>query len=406
MTPPRDIHNYDGRYKAIVKRIRGSSISLRNKEMILNFDNTCLLEGLSKPRRLTLLDKILRLAEHYFRKDLDKATVQDIKDVVTRIENRSEYSVWTKQNYRAIIKKFFKWVEYGDDYKSRMEYPKTVSWINTNVKKKDQPKVQASDLLTEEEIDRLIKNAEHPRDKAFISMLYELGARIGEIGNLEIKDITKDRYSYLVDLRGKTGRRTPRVVISSPYIVNWLNVHSERDNPHSPLWILTGRRDKIRKMQYGSLRALVIRLAQKAKVKKRVYPHLFRHTRVTHLMINKQISEQQAKVYFGWVPSSKMLSEYSHLVSSDVNNAILEMHGIRKVEQSESKLKPKQCSMCETINSNNALFCQRCGNVLDTKVAMCLDKEITGRGEVVNKLLQDPDVQKLLKEKMVEIFAR
>lgn len=406
MTPPRDIHNYEGRYKAMLKRIRGSSISLRDKELILNFDNVCLLEGLSKPRRLTLLDKILRLAEHYFKKDLDKVTVKDIKDVVTRLEKRPDYSVWTKQNYRAIIKKFFKWMEYGDNYKSIMEYPKTVSWINTNVKKKDQPKVQASDLLTEEEIDRLIKTAEHPRDKAFISMLYELGARIGEIGNLEIKDISKDRYSYLLDLRGKTGRRTPRIVISSPYIVNWLNVHPERENPHSPLWILTGKRNRVRKMQYGSLRALVIRLAKRANVKKRVYPHLFRHTRVTHLMINKQISEQQAKVYFGWVPGSKMLSEYSHLVSSDVNDAILEMHGIRKAEQSESKLKPKQCLMCETINSNNALFCQRCGNVLDTKAAIYLDREMTGRGQLVNKLLQDPDVQKLLKEKMVEIFAR
>jgi integrase len=49
-------------------------------------------------------------------------------------------------------------------------------------------------------------------------MLYKLGARIGEISNLEIKDITKDQYSSLVDLNGKTGRRTPRIVISSPYI--------------------------------------------------------------------------------------------------------------------------------------------------------------------------------------------
>ena len=48
--------------------------------------------------------------------------------------------------------------------------------------------------------------AEHPRDKAFVSMLYELGARIGEIGALSIKDMTRDRYGYLIDLEGKTAR--------------------------------------------------------------------------------------------------------------------------------------------------------------------------------------------------------
>ena len=63
-----------------------------------------------------------------------------------------------------------------------------------------------------------MKVAVQPRDKAFISMLYELGARIGEIGNLRVKDVVKDKYSFIVNLRGKTGQRTPRIVISDPHV--------------------------------------------------------------------------------------------------------------------------------------------------------------------------------------------
>ena len=40
---------------------------------------------------------------------------------------------------------------------------------------------------------------------------------------------------------------------------------------------------------------------------KRIYPHLFRHTRATHLLLTGQMNETQAKVYFGWSPDSKMI---------------------------------------------------------------------------------------------------
>jgi len=399
MTSKRDIHNYDHRYEMTAKKLRQSSISLRNKQLILEFDKAGLLEGLSIARRITLMDKLYLLGLNYFKNDFDKATIEDVKRVVAQIESRADYSVWTKQAYRAVIKKFFKWIKFGDNYKSRRDYPKIIAWINTNIKKKDQPKVQASQLLTEDEIKRLIDVADYPRDKSFISMLYELGARIGEIGNLGVGDISKDKYSYLVDLNGKTGRRTPRIVISSPHVTNWLNVHPDKTNPNAPLWVSLGHRDKSVAMQYSSLRGLVCRLVSKAGIEKRVYPHLFRHTRVTHLLINKQISEAQAKVYFGWVPSSKMLSEYSHLVSSDVNDAILEIHGIKKAEEAVSKLRPKQCHACNTINSTDALFCQNCSQILDLNTAIRLDEQRSAGDEVVAEFFQDQRVQQIFRQK-------
>lgn len=331
------------------------------------------------------------IARDYTSCDFDKMDKKAIEEIVLKIDSREDYSVWTKQSYRAIIKKFFKWLHQGESYTIH-EYPKLVSWIRTNVKKKNKPKVQASDLLTEEEVKRLIDAAEHPRDKAFVSMLYELGARIGEIGGLRIKDITKDKYSYIIDLSGKTGHRTPRVVISDPHITTWLNTHPCRNNPNSPLWIQLGKRNKQKPMIYGTFRKLVLRLKNRAKIKKRLYHHLFRHTRVTHLLLNKEINEAQAKVYFGWVPDSRMLSEYSHLVASDVNKTILQIHGIKTKESKESVLRPKQCPRCKKINSKGALFCQNCGSIMDIKTAIKLDEERTSSDDVMTELVKDSKV--------------
>lgn len=388
MVPQRDIHNYDRKYKQVKQQIDECQISEKNKKVIFEFEKCCLLDGLSKPRRIKLMGT-LRLISLRLKKDFDLVTKEELRDMVIDIENIDKYSPWTKQSYKAILKKFYRWLVYGDKHRPMQEYPEIVSWINTNIKPKDLPKVQASDILTEEEICRLIKAAEHPRDRAFISMLYELGARIGEIGNLEIKDVTPDKYGFLIDLNGKTGRRTPRILMSAPYLVNWLNDHPEKDKPDASLWTLLGDRKKDMQIQYQSLRVMVNRIVKRAGINKRIYPHLFRHTRVTHLLANKQINEAQAKTYFGWTPSSDQLSQYSHLMSNDVNETLLKVAGIKNDNEKESKLMPKQCSMCKTINSPEALFCQKCAKVMDVRTAIQLDEQRRESDEAIQEFVRE-----------------
>jgi len=406
MNPKNDIHNYNLSLEQVKKRLELSTISKRNKELINLFDRACFMEALSKPRRIKLMGSLIILGRDYLKKDFDKATKEDLKNVVMKMDNREDCSPWTKESFKVILKKFYKWLKFGDEYKDKTEYPTIISWLRASLKKKDQPKIKASDILTEEEIKRLIDTAEHPRDKAFISMIYELGARVGEIGGLCIMDVTRDKYGYIIDLEGKTGHRTPRIVIADPHLTHWINAHPSKDNRDAPLWVMIGHRDKGRRMEYGAFRALVHRLVEKSGIKKRVYPHLFRHTRVTHLLINRQINEAQAKVYFGWVPNSTMLSEYSHLISSDVNDAILQMHGIKTENEKVSLLKPKQCPRCSTINSSDALFCHKCAGVLDVGTAIKLDEERKSGDDMMAVLVKDPEIQKFLVKKIMQMGLR
>ena len=406
MTPKNDIYNYSHQLERVKKKLENAPISDRNRELIEQFDRACFMEGLSKPRRIKLISTLIILAEKYVKKDFDTAIREDIEDVVIKIDSREDCSPWTKHSYKVIIKKFYKWLKFGNGYRTAVDYPPIVSWLRCNLKKKDQPRIKATDILTEEEVKKLIDTAEHSRDRAFISMLYELGARIGEVGSLRVKELARDKHGYIVDLEGKTGHRTPRIVISDPYITHWLNVHPLKNKPDAPLWVRIGNGSKGEKMKYGAFRELVLRLVARAGIKKRVYHHLFRHTRVTHLLTYKGINEAQAKVYFGWVPDSKMLSEYSHLISKDANDAILAMHGIKTDKQKESLFKPKQCPRCSIINSADASFCHKCGCILAVNAAIELDDQRHRADDLMTELMKDEEVQKLLARKVIDMGLR
>jgi site-specific recombinase XerD len=69
-----------------------------------------------------------------------------------------------------------------------------------------------------------------------------------------------------------------------------------------------------------------MKLAKMAKIGKNVYPHLFRHSRATHLA--DKLTEAQMKIYFGWSGRSDVPSVYVHLSGRDVEEAILKLHGV------------------------------------------------------------------------------
>jgi ribosomal protein L40E len=108
------------------------------------------------------------------------------------------------------------------------------------------------------------------------------------------------------------------------------------------------------------------RLFRKAGIKKPCHPHLFRHSRVTYILANGIMNEQQAKTYFGWTPESDVIgSTYAHLTDSDANNAILRENNLAPHQQAQRDLQPVTCRICGQLNTPRAEYCQRCHAVLD-----------------------------------------
>jgi integrase/recombinase XerD len=108
-------------------RVKNSQISDKNKNLIMDFYDDCVSSRSSTNRCLFYVCKLFRII-HLLRKDLDKASEENIKEIIRKVELNGDYTEWTKSNYRVTIKKFYKWLEGGKDY------PEKVRWIKTGVK--------------------------------------------------------------------------------------------------------------------------------------------------------------------------------------------------------------------------------------------------------------------------------
>ncbi|MFC1803524.1 tyrosine-type recombinase/integrase [Thermoproteota archaeon] len=388
------LHDYDRQLKRCLINLENSKLSKKDKVLIIEFHNYCYSEGLSTPRVIHYVQQLKRLSE-LSSKDLEKNSRKDIETIVRVIE-QSILSGWTKQSYRVTLKKFYRWLRKSDDD------PEEVKWIKTTLKN-TQNSLLPEELVTEEEVKKLIEVAENPRDKAFVSVLYESGCRVGELASVQLKHVTFDDYGAILLVDGKTGRRRVRVISSTPAIGTWLDNHPQKDDPEAPLWISLGTRGHHTLISYSAICSMLRRLARKANIKKKVNPHKFRHSRATHLATH--LTEAQMKEHFGWTQGSNMASVYVHLSGRDVDNALLKAYGIKddKKDKKESVLKPVNCKRCEELNSPTGKFCVKCGMPLNLETAIELDSKRKNWDKIMNTLVEDPDVQKVLAKKIVEL---
>ena len=302
--------------KKRIDSLKDSEISETNKKLILNFVNYCFSEGIGEHRALKYLSTLKIVAKSIFT-DFDKATEDEIRAYVGSIE-RSALSDWTKHDYKVSLKKFYKWLNGGEE-------PLKVRWIKTTLKKHDRKLPE--DMLKEEEVELMIDTALNKRDKAIIALLWDIGARIGEIGNLRVKDIKFDDIGISILVNGKTGPRRVRAVWSVNYLKDWLKDHPNQKNPEAPLWFNFAKKtEKLEAMQYGAIRMQLNKISKKAGISKKIHPHLFRHSRCTHMA--SYLTEAQMNVYFGWVQGSDMPSIYVHLSGRDVDDVILKANGV------------------------------------------------------------------------------
>jgi site-specific recombinase XerD/ribosomal protein L40E len=375
-----EVYCFKRRIEACLRKIRNNpSIDEESKQKILDFYQECIVRGYSKARIIKYLVTLERIARD-LGKPLTQAKKEDIVNLIAKIEQRG-YSEWTKHDYKVILRIFYKWLR-------RNDYPEEVSWIKVRDSRNHK---LPEEILTQEEVQRMIDAADHIRDKAFISTLYESGCRIGELLCLQIKHVQFDEFGAVLLVNGKTGQRRVRVIASEPRLHQWIENHPFKDDPEAPLWITIGTNSRYKVWNYGTAREVIKKIAMKAGIKKRVYPHLFRHSRATHLA--NHLTEAQMKQYFGWVQGSDMASVYVHLSGRDVDNALLKLNGLEvKEERKEEQFKAIICPRCKARNSPDAKFCSNCGMCLDAKAAMQVDELRVKLDMLMNRLIQNPDV--------------
>ncbi len=394
-----DPHQYEYSYTKCLEKLEISSISERNRKLIRRFNDNSVREGLSKPRLIKLVETMVLITK-ILDKDLDQVKKKDVERFVTVIQEKN-FSPHTKHDYKVIIKKFYKWFKGKNE-----EYPPEVKWIKATINRSELRLPAESELLTEDDIKKIIENCNNPRDRAFISVLYESGCRVSELLTLRIKNVTFDEHGILLNVNGKTGSRRVRIIASTSHVANWLNYHPLRNDLESPLWINHGSYNHHEAMQYKSIRQGFMKLFKKAGINKKHNPHFFRHSRATYLA--NHLTEFQMNSYLGWVQGSGIPATYIHMSGKETDAALLALNGVKVAkEEKESSLKPVKCHRCANINNYDAKFCSKCAGILDIETAVKLEEKHKEEAEMrrkgddfLNKLMNDPEVWKLVSEKI------
>lgn len=160
------------------------------------------------------------------------------------------------------------------------------------------------DVLSKEEIGRLIQATTNIKHRTIIALIYSCGLRRSESINIKISDIDSKRM--LIKIRGAKGKKD-RYVQLSPNILPLLRDYYRSEKPK--IWIFEGAPGK----QYSpiSVYNVVKNAAKNAGIRKRVYPHILRHSYATHHL------EQGTDLRFiqEWLghDSSKTTEIYTHV---------------------------------------------------------------------------------------------
>lgn len=145
------------------------------------------------------------------------------------------------------------------------------------------------DYLSLEEIRKLFNSTQSRpefmyRDQAVLGCLYHLGLRVCEASNLLLEDVDMENNLVFIQ-KSKTGYQR-QVPISATLKIIFQNYLEHRDllliYPND--YFLLGLKGKL--TSKGSISQILKRLKTIAQIKKRVHPHLLRHTIATHLYQN------------------------------------------------------------------------------------------------------------------------
>jgi integrase/recombinase XerD len=203
----------------------------------------------------------------YFGKSPDKLGQDHLRQYQLHLLNDCELTVETIVGRIAALRFFFVKVLRRPYREIDLVYPKRRERLPV--------------ILSEEEVTRLIESANSSYHRVILMTLYGTGLRREELCRLKLTDVDSQRM--VIHVRQGKGNKD-RDVTLSPRLLEVLRAYWRWRKPKTYLFPSLQCTRPEQPITSKTVWYAVREAAQRAGIKKKVYPHLLRHSWATHLL--------------------------------------------------------------------------------------------------------------------------
>lgn len=295
---------------------------------------------------------------------LDEPSKEEMRKAVGNIE-ASDYSQWTKQDWRKIIKRTLRTL-----YDDETERPKEITQIlNARFMKgyKSIERKHEIEPLKPQEVLDMSDSANHPRNMLMPVFYFESGARISEILGVTISDVQLYPDYAEVKFKSMKNDKGPRELVltkSVDLLRKWLEIHPRRDEPEAPLFVNigSGKGSHVGEQltQSNSLK-IHRKLAERVGIEKRITNHLYRHSSATFYGMYYSVARMMYKYSWKELETAKT---YVHENSERMKKQTLVEEGIEEDEKEES-FSRQICAECGESWCPTTKYCGKCSKELE-----------------------------------------
>ena len=357
-------------------------------------------KNLSGGRIALYVDHLIRLRD-FLPGPYNEMTTGAYMEAISKIKtgkrlNGDKFSENTIHDYILSLKVFSEWLVKKKIVNIPIEEIKEIK-----VPKAPMMTKTPDDMLTEEDVQKLIGVCENSKERALIACVFDAALRIEEAGYLRWRQIQKLKHGISITTDKKTGY--PRYIpcpTAWTYLKTWKmdypaihGIPPEGDN-----FVFLTHEGK--PYLYSGFQYLMKKFSRKLKqqgdkvLADKIHFHLLRHSKLTHYA--KQNMNESILCKIGWGKRSGMVEKYVNLSSVDVENAVMGIAGIKDMEVPKSVFVPGVCPhcLCKEVPPT-AGYCPECGGSL-TEEAM----DETER--IVRSVRENPQSLRKLVDEMVE----
>ncbi|MFA6157997.1 MAG: tyrosine-type recombinase/integrase [Candidatus Paceibacterota bacterium] len=152
---------------------------------------------------------------------------------------------------------------------------------STRFGRQRKPKPIIKNTLTEAEVTKLIFNCKNERERAIVALFAYSGIRNQELCNLRVRDFLWSQNAIRV-IQGKFAKDGISEIPPecSKIVLDYLNLYPRTADDH----LFTTLRRKAQ-MDTRDMRKIIKVVAKRAKMTKRVFPHLLRHSLAANMIL-------------------------------------------------------------------------------------------------------------------------